>query len=191
MTTRRRGLATHETMRLTIATVLALALLPSVAWARPLSDQERASLAATVESFDIAMREGNYARVAKIMPPKAISAVAHRAGATPDQIVELMINAMQETFRAVKFELFRMDLANASHKELANGTPYVLIPTRVVVVGPGRRVRESSHTLALLDEGKWFLLRIKDASQVSFLLDGHPEFATVEFPSGSIEASNP
>jgi hypothetical protein len=178
---------------LAIAAVLALVLLPCAALARPLTDQERASLAATVESFEAAMREGNFTRVAQTVPPKVIGAIARRAGTTPDQIVASMIKAMQQTLQGgdTKIESFGMDLATANHKELASGEPYVLIPTQTIIAVGGRRFRERSHTLALLDEGKWFLLRINNARQIEILREVYPEFTSVEFPSGSTETLNP
>ena len=192
MNTRRGGPARQKRAHLAIAAVLALMLVPCAAWARALSDEERASLATTVESFVAATREGNFARVAQALPPKVLGDFARRAGATPDQTVALMSKAMQQALQEgdIKIELFGMDLGNADHNELASGAPYLLIPTQTIIAVGGRRFREGSHTLALLDGGKWFLLRT-DAPQLHILVDVYPEFAGVEFPSGSIEASNP
>jgi hypothetical protein len=179
---------------LAISVVLALVFVAGTAWARPLSDQERASLAAAIESFGAAVREGNYARMAQSMPPKVVASFARRAGATPGQIVDLMTKVMQQTWQDgdVKIESFAIDLGSADHKELASGIPYVLIPTQTTMIAVGGlRLRERSHTLALLDGGKWFLLRINDAAQVQILLDGYPEFTGADLPSGSIEYLNP
>ena len=192
MSTRRVGPARHCRARLAIAAVLAVVLLPWAASARPLNDQERAALAATVASFGAAMREDNFARVTQTVPPKVIGAIARRAGTTPDQIVALMIKAMQ-TLQAgdTRMESFGMDLATADYKELASGEPYVLVPTQTIIAVGGQRFRERSHTLALLDEGKWFLLRINNARQIEILREVYPEFTSVEFPSGSTGALNP
>jgi hypothetical protein len=168
-------------------------LAAGVAWARPLSEAERASLTATVEGFGAAIRKGDYARVAQIMPPKVIAAFARRAGATPDQVVAIMTRAMQEAFQGGGVEVvsFSLDLARAAHKELADGEPYVLIPSEAVIRVDARRFRERSHALALLDGGRWYLVRINGDGPLQILLDGHPEFASVKLPSGSIEALNP
>jgi hypothetical protein len=176
-----------------IVPVLVLMLAAGAAWARPLSDQEKASLAATVESLAVATRAGDYGRVARMMPPKVIAAFARRAETTPDQVIAFLTKTWQQMFQGggVEIESFKIDLASADHKELPGGAPYVLIPTRVTIAAVGRLFQEQSHTLAILDGGKWYLLRISDAKQVQILLDGHPEFASVKLPSGSIEALNP
>jgi hypothetical protein len=193
MNARRGGLARQRAARMAIVPVLAFVLVASAAWARPPSDQERASLATTVEGFAAATRAGDYARVAQIVPPKVVSAFARRAGVTPEEVIAVMTKAMEQMFQGgnIKIESFRMDLASADHKELADGAPYVLIPTHTSVALDGRRFQEQSHTLAILDGGRWYLLRINDAAQLQFLLEAHPEFTSVKFPSGSLEALNP
>jgi hypothetical protein len=193
MNTPHGGPARGERARLAIAAVLALVIVAGSAWARPLSDQERASLSATIESYNTAVRAGDYAHMAQSMPPKIVGAVAVRVGKSSDQVVGLMTKAIEQTLQggAVKIESFALDLGNADHKELASGAPYVLIPTETTIAVGGRRVRERSLTLALLDGGKWFLLRINSAAQVQILRDGYPDFTSVEFPSGSMEDLNP
>jgi hypothetical protein len=192
MSTRRVGPARHSRAHLAIAGVLALVLLPCAALARPLSHQESTALAAAVESFGAAMREGNFTRVAQTVPPKIVGAIARRAGTTPDRIVASMIEAMQTLHGGdTRIESFGMDLVAASHKELASGEPYVLIPTQTTIALGGQRFRERSYTLALLDAGKWFLLRINNARQIEILREVYPEFTSVEFPSGATETLNP
>ena len=196
MTTRLGGPARQEPVRSALAAVLALVfvLVASAAWGRPLTDQEKAALAATVESYEAAVREGNYARMTQTMPPKVIAAIARRAGASPDQVVAELIREVQEVLQRgdVKIESFRFDLGRGEHKELSSGAPYVVIPTETILaVRGGRRVREKSLTLALLDEGQWYLLRMNDARQLQILREAYPEFAGVEFPLGSTEILNP
>jgi hypothetical protein len=193
MNMRRGGSPRKKKALLAIAATLALVLVAGAGWARPLNDQETASLAATVEGFGAAVREGNDARIVQIAPPKYIGALARRTGATPDEVVAMIIKAQQQMFQegGIKIESFRMELAGAGHKELASGTPYLLIPTQTIVSVAAQSFRQRSHTLALLEDGKWFLLQIADAPQLEFLLDAYPEFAGVEFPTGSVEALHP
>jgi hypothetical protein len=196
MTTRLGGPARQEPARSALATVLALVfvLIASAAWGRPLTDQEKAALAVTVESYDAAVRENNYAHMTQTMPPKVIAAIARRAKASPDQVVAELIKEAQEVVQRgdVKIESYKFDLGRAEHKALSSGAPYVLIPTEVILaVRGGARVREMSLTLALLEEGQWYLLRMNDARQLQILREAYPEFAGVEFPRGSTEMLNP
>jgi hypothetical protein len=83
-----------------------------------------------------------------------------------------------------------MDLAAAEQRELADGTPYVLIPTNLVMdAGPAGRLAVSSQTLGLLEnDGAWYLVRISDAGMVGVLRQVYPEFNGVEFPAETIKA---
>jgi hypothetical protein len=176
-----------------IAAVLLLVLVPCAASARSLNDREKAALAATVKSFEVAMREYNFARVVQTLPPRFLAALARRFGVSPDDIVAAMTKSMKQTLESgvAKIESFGFDLGPALYKEAPNGTPYVLIPTQTVVSVSGRRVREKGHTVALLDEGQWYLLRIEGALQLQILREVYPEFGSVEIPSGSTEILNP
>jgi hypothetical protein len=179
---------TQERALAAIAGLLALLLAAGAAWARPLSEEENAALASAVSSFDAAMREGNHARVAETVPPKVLAAIARHAKTTPEAVIAQMIEATKAL--QSKTESFGMDLGTAIHKEHASGTPYVLIPTQTTMAIRGKRVRVISHTVALLDEGKWYLLSI-GVLQLPILREVYPEFAGVEFPSGSTEMLNP
>jgi hypothetical protein len=185
--------ASQESARSPLAAVLAVAfalvLVASAAWARPLTAREKAALAATVTSFDAATRDGNYARAVQTLPPKVLAAIARRAKMTPEAVVAAMIKSMQSAQGSI--ESFGMDVGSTIRRELASGTPYLLIPTQTTMAVAGKRVRIGSHTLALLDEGKWYLLQVNHGPRVQILREVYPEFAGVVFPSGSTEMLNP
>lgn len=170
------------------ATVLLLAFAGSAVSARALSGDETASLELTVKSFDTAMRSADYEKVADTIPPKVFAHIAKTAGMEPAALRPLMIEQMKQALTTVTLKDFRMDLAIAVHKEAANGNPYVLIPTVTEMETGGTGLVAKSDTLALLDEGKWYLLRVQDAAQVTILKQVYPEFAGVEFSPGSMEA---
>ena len=101
----------------------------------------------------------------------------------------VVIAQMKAALAEVKVVSFGMDLAKAEHHELPSGQPYVLIPTETVMdAGDGKSVAKS-HTLALLDGGAWYLLRVSEAEQVTIMRQVYPEFAEVEFPASSLEAT--
>jgi hypothetical protein len=181
MTIPLNGPARHWGPSLAVSLVLAFALAAPAARARSLTTHETAALAATVKSFEAALREGKFDRIPTMIPPKVAAAIARRTGMTLDEIRAAEVKSMQQ------FESFRFDLGKAVQKELAGGTPYVLIPTEAIsAVRRGRRVRTGSHTLALLDDGKWYLLSI-GSTQLETTLDAYPDLKGIEIPSGSTE----
>jgi hypothetical protein len=176
-------------LRHILVAVLALVLAAGTALVRPLSDEESGQLAATVEAFDAAMRGNDYETVVKTIPPRVMAYIAKQAGVEVEALRQIVIAQMKATLAEVKLLSFGMDLAKAEHRELPNGEPYVLIPTETVMdTGEGGKMVARSYTVALNDEGVWYLLRVNDAQQVAIMRQVYPEFAGVEFPGGSVEA---
>ncbi len=175
--------------RRVLAAVFALFLAAGPAFARPLTEVESRSLAETVASFDAAMRASDYATVIKTIPPRIMAHIAKSAGVEVAVLPPLVVAQMKAALAQVKLVSFGMDLAKAGYHELPGGEPYVLIPTETVMDTADGKSTAKSHTLALLDGGAWYLLRVSEAPQVSILRQVYPEFAEVEFPASSLEAT--
>ncbi|MBA1139991.1 hypothetical protein [Mesorhizobium neociceri] len=168
---------------------LALAFASGIVAARPLTDSERSGLADTVATFDAAMRGADYAAVSKTIPPKVLGFIANKGGMDVEKLREVVIEQMTKALAEVKIEAFSMDLANAEYRELQTGEPYVLIPTETIInAGDKGRFKAKAQTLALIDEGKWYLLRVNEDKQVTIMRQVYPQFVGVEFDSGSVEA---
>ena len=165
-----------------------LFLAPSSTEARSLTEAETASLAATVGVFDAAMRSNDLGAVVETIPPRVLEHIAAGAGVGVDELRGLLIKQMGEILAQATIDSFGMDLAKAEHRELEDGTPFALIPTETVMTIDGSKTAMRSHTLALLDEGNWYLVRVSDAKQLEILRQVYPEYVGVEFPRGSMEA---
>ena len=138
------------------------------------------------------MAASKFDAVLDFMPPKVASLFAKKMGMEPAAFRSQIVMQIQETMKLVKFESFGMEAGNMAFKEGAAGEPFALVPTRTVMIMPdGQKVAATSHTLALLDGGKWYLARVEDATQVSMLREAYPEFANVEIPRGTMEVVKP
>ena len=157
--------------------------------ARPLTAVEKAALAERVGTFETAMRSNDLAGLVSVIPPRVLEHIADRAGIAADDVRTVVIEQMAQVLADGMVDSFAMDLPLAEQRELSDGTPYVLIPTKTVIAtGNGSRMLFRSHTLALLDENGWYLLRMSDARQLEILREVYPGYAGVEFPLGSMEA---
>ncbi|HEV2501913.1 MAG TPA: hypothetical protein VGV39_02500 [Mesorhizobium sp.] len=175
-------------VKLFLAAVL-LSVLAGHALARPATEAENKALVQAVTDFDAAMRGNDYATVVKTIPPRVLEHMAKTSGMTVDALRGIVIEQMQAALATVKIESFAMDVSKVEYKELPNGEPYALIPTEVVMdAGGADKILAKSQTLALLDGGAWYLLRINEDQQVTVMRQVYPEFAEVEFPAGSMEA---
>src|SRR5690606_7322856 len=111
--------------------VLVASLAPAVA--RPLTGAEDAALAAKVAAFDAAMREGDFAAIIEVIPPAMLDHIAREANVPSEDLIAALRAQMDEMFATVELVSFGMDLAAAEERELADGSPYVMIPTSTVM----------------------------------------------------------
>ncbi len=163
------------------------ALVPAAA--RPLTDAETAALAGTVTEFNAAIGAGDYEAIIEVIPPPMLDHIAKQAGVPVDQLLVGLKGQMKEIFASVELVSFGMDVAAAEERELADGSPYVLIPTNTVMEAEGLgRMKVDSFTLGLLDEGDWYLLRVSDVAMVGVLRQVYPQFIGVEFPAETMTA---
>ncbi len=159
------------------------------ALARPLTEAETTALADKVAEFDAAMRSNDYETIIEVIPPRVLQHIADGAGAPTDELKVALIGQMKEIFASVTMLSFGMDVAAAEHRELTDGSPYVLLPTTTVMEAEGLgKMKVDSFTLGLLDEADWYLVRVSDVAMVGVLRQVYPEFTAVEFPAETMTA---
>ena len=161
----------------------------SPALARPLTEVESAALGTTVAAFDAAVGNGDFEAIIEIIPPRMIEHIADEAKVPVDELLAALKTQIDEVFATVELVSFGMDAENAEQRELADGSPYVLIPTTTVMEADGLgRIQVDSHTLGLLDTESWYQIRVGDAAMVGVLRQVYPQFVDVEFPSETMKA---
>lgn len=178
----RRGFAS-----LCLLAALVAGIGPARADTTPIDAAAKAALARTIETFDGAMREANVAHVFETMPARILELIATRAGLSVDALRAAMSEHMRSTLATVRFESFGFDMSKADYRRLPSGEPFVLIPTSTMILTNGERVRQTSTTLALPGDGKWYLLRISDDNQLALLHAAYPQFRNVEISLGTME----
>jgi hypothetical protein len=193
-----RARPVHHPARLLVLQVAAALILAAVAfaspaaWARPLTDAEKQSLAQAIDNFNTLMREGRFNTMLDAsISPRMLNLLASKAKVAPDVFRTAITAQIVKAMQLVKLDGYSMDPKAAQYRELPSGQPYVLIPTETTMTAEGLgRVKAKTQTLALLDEGKWFLIRISESAQVGILREVYPEFSSVEFPTGTMERAD-
>jgi hypothetical protein len=174
--------------RLVAVGALALGLLlasVSSPIARDLSAAERQALNEQILTFEKALRENDYDTVVGTIPPKLMAAIAAKAGIPADQLKRTMIAQMKQVLVSAKFLTFRLDSAGAIIRQAADGTPYVIVPTSVLMEIDDRRLEVTSSTLGFMDEGRWYLLRLENPGMMAILQQAYPFLTNVEIPHES------
>lgn len=171
---------------LSFAVALTLTLTP--AFAGPVSPDVAAAVQGRIDSFNSMVASGDLVGTIDFTPPTLLAHMATAYGTTPKAMRGQMKDALQATQGTVTFDSFTMDLSAARQETTPDGSRvYVMIPTQSVlsVTGSGK-VRSLSETLALQEDGQWYLISIADANQAAMIQGAYPEFANVALPAGTI-----
>lgn len=170
--------------------ILAVALLlasPVPGLAQSVTPEARERIQTRISSLEAVIEGGDLAGALAVVPPRLLRAIATKFGVAEADLMPAMRTALESSLSGVRIEGYAMDLAAADVAETPDGArTYLLIPTHTVmqVEGAGR-VRTDNQTLALEDDGEWYLIRIDDAAQAAMVREVYPEFATVQFPAGT------
>lgn len=172
------------------ALLAALLALAPPALAREVTPEDRETVAALIAEFTEVIEIGDMPGLIGFIPPPLITTIAEANGIPEETLMDLMAGAMAEAMDGVTIERFEMDLAAGTEGETGTGRPYIAIPTtNVMQIDGAGTATATSTTLALEDEGTWYITRIDDATQLAILRDTFPDFEGIDFPAGTMEFS--
>lgn len=175
-------------MRRFLTVFFLIIALAAPASARELTPDEKTALGERVEFFVAILNASDFENTLSITPPRIFAHIADQAGVTVEEVLTQTKAQIREVMGAVTIESFAAEFENVRYLETGDGTPYALIPTETTMSMPELgRVRTTSQTLALIDSGEWYLVRVDEIQQLLILREVYPEFVGVEFPSGSTQ----
>lgn len=150
--------------------------------ARDVTEAEKAALVERAVNYQQAFIDKDYEAILDGSSPRFYAHIAEQAGVTVPELRAFLIQQSKTVMATATIEAHELDLENTQYLQTKSGAPYALIPTRVVLNIPEKgRLEITRETLALLDEDKWWLMRINDASQVSILQQVYPSFENITF----------
>ncbi|MEM6763009.1 MAG: hypothetical protein AAF615_09030 [Pseudomonadota bacterium] len=182
------GLMRAATLVLVAASWLALSAERNDATGAQLSADQAMALAARVDAFDRAVRTSDYMAMVDAMPPRILGALAEATGTSPSVWKQSAAAMMRAAFDEATVLEFSIRLDGARYGALPDGTPYALIPTTTqIVMNAVGRIESNAATLAIFDNGRWYLMRLNDAAQSAQLRQAYPGFADVALPESTME----
>jgi hypothetical protein len=164
----------------------AFAMVPLFAIAQDVNIQ---AVTDRVAAFDQAFADGDMGEVIRAMPPAVKGSIAEQAGVTVEALETAMISQIEAAMEAVTVESSVMDVEAATFGTTSQGRDYALIPTttRMDIKDSGR-VESTTTTVAVEDEGVWYLMRIDTPQHVAMLTGVYPGFADITFEPGNMRA---
>ncbi|MBL6426485.1 MULTISPECIES: hypothetical protein [Maritimibacter] len=160
----------------------------AIATALPLSavafdTSDKAAVESAIASFDADFRGKNFEGVLNAMPPKMLNYMAQQIGIPAAELPATMARQMSVFMGDVTVERFNMNTNRMTTGTTSGGMDYAFIPTRTTVKGPEGRQTMNSYTLALQEEGKWYLIRIEQEQQLNIVKAVYPAFSNVRLPN--------
>jgi hypothetical protein len=187
-----RGLARPFMPLLVLLGMLAALLAaPATLAAKDMEAADKTAVLAAIDRFDSAMRQKDYDTVIEASVPQAIiRQIANAYGLDEkdwEQFKAVIKQQMAAALKMVELVEFGMDRNAIAFSELPDGSYYGLIPTHTVLAMDGKKFRASSQTLALKDDGRWYLMRVEGGQQGEFIRKAYPQFKDVVFTAGTME----
>jgi hypothetical protein len=176
------------TMRRFVLAIVFLLSTVAAAWAQSFAPDQMEALKARITTFEAGIRSFDYNVMAEVIPRKVWNHIKTEAKVNDAQLVEGIKTALSKAFETVEIVDFKMDVPAATTHALSDGMLYMLIPTSTTmeIKNSGKFVTTSS-TLAFVEEGKWYLMRVSDKQQVDVLHQVYPAFKTVTLPDDKTE----
>ncbi|TMV90489.1 hypothetical protein FGG78_12750 [Thioclava sp. BHET1] len=174
--------------RLPLALALMLAsTLPAAAF----DAADRNAVTQEVAGFEKAVQEKEYDVFFDTVPPKMMKSIAQTNGITVDKLEDTMQTQIKKAMSKVTMKSFHMDVSAMTTGKTSTGRAYAQIPTTSEMEVPNMgTVRATNTTLALKDNGEWYLVRIDSPAQQEILRKVYPDFKDVSFPKGTMETLN-
>lgn len=164
-----------------LAMVAALSVVTPVALHAAQHD-DTARLSNSTDTFQSNFRRGDYLSMMESLPQRLIDAVARQTGQDRGLAMLGLADQTQNAMEGIEVILIEMDVEAATIRS-NDGLTFALIPTVTVLQSPaGQRVRTTSTTLGLREDGVWTLSRVASLQQETAMKTLYPEVADVTFP---------
>lgn len=157
------------------------------AQARDLSGAEKKALEELVGRYEAAVVEKDYWALGAAVPPLVLKRYVDARG-DPELKRDLWVGLFVSDSKQIDRQMgnvtegFTLGLSKAEFKQTPDGTPYVLLPsTSTVKLRSGDRLKIFAPYLALLDEGKWYLLNVGFGGLMGSVKGLYPSFDEIEF----------
>jgi hypothetical protein len=156
---------------------------------REISDAERVALKTALSEYTAAILEGNVPwQISVAFPPRLAGLLAKKTRKTVEALQERMIATGKKRRQEAPLESFAFDFKHATFGALPSGEPYAFIPATIVAVtGDPPKTLTREKTLALIENGKWYLVSVSQPHTAAWFREAYPEFAQVSLPEGTTE----
>lgn len=152
------------------------------------AEAQKAQLATVVADYRAAFDRRDSVSIAAAIPPRFIAFIAEKVDMKPVELRAALADDTAKTMREGEVLSYAMDVENAKYQTLADGSIIALIPTKTVIRVEGQKIQTNSDTLAVVESGRWYLMRVGGAQMIQVLREVYPEFSSVTLSPPTMKA---
>ena len=115
----------------------------------------------------------------EIIPEKLWEWEAKHGSTTPQKAKEMALQILKVTIKKIKFEKVEYNVENAKIGQTSAGRNYVIIPTKSIVSGQGKKVELNPKSLVFEDGDKLYMVNI-DEKNKAILKEMYSDLADVK-----------
>lgn len=140
------------------------------------------SLNVRIEQFEDIYNSGEIATLFDFTPPEVLSKILSSGNVTRAQLDSQIDQVWKMTMQTVEIGGFDLDKTAREIEFLDNGRPYKILPTstNMKIKANGSEIISESETLALIEDGEWYIVRLDEAAQIKIFRDAYPDFDGVD-----------
>ena len=108
---------------------------------------------------------GNFTTSMENAPERLWEWEAKNASTTPQKAKEITLQLLMNALKYIKIEKVEYDLENVKIVQTKTGRNYVIIPTKSIVSGQGKKVELNQKSLVFEDKNKWYIVNINERNK--------------------------
>ena len=108
---------------------------------------------------------GNFTTSMENAPERLWEWEAKNASTTPQKAKEITLQLLINALKYIKIEKVEYDLENVKIGQTNTGRNYVIIPTKSIVSGQGKKVELNQKSLVFEDKNKWYIVNINERNK--------------------------
>ena len=108
---------------------------------------------------------GNFTTSMENAPERLWEWEAKNASTTPQKAKEITLKLLMNALKYIKIEKVEYDLENVKIGQTNTGRNYVIIPTKSIVSGQGKKVELNQKSLVFEDKNKWYIVNINERNK--------------------------
>ena len=143
----------------------------------------------SLDAFEATLADENMGGLVEFMPPRIVETMSTQNRVTKAQLIAQLDSTWAQTAALVKINQFEITRDGTKIELASSGRPYKILPTQVdmqILTTDTNAVAES-ETLAFLENGKWYVVRLDEPQMVAMFETAYPDLNEVEIMKPSMK----